>query len=83
MAFTTTYMIALANDGANPLLTSPRGGVGHNDDRTHHGIRLRILHTIASKLQATPHIHLINLLLIHAAKLSKIRGLSKFYGIDV
>jgi hypothetical protein len=85
-------MIALADDGANPLLTSPRGGIlnsppsggvgggvegGYYDDCPYHGVGLGVLHAVASQLQAPAHVHFIYLLLIHGAKIKNIRGKNK------
>ena len=75
MAFTAAHVIAFADDKA-PLRLPPRGG-GYYDYGPNHRIGFRILHTISGQLQATLHIHLVNLLLIHGAKIRNIREETK------
>ena len=67
MPLATSYMIALADDSS--FCT--------HDDRTHHRIRLRILPTILSQLQAAAHEHFVNLLL--RERLSRLRILKRYF----
>ena len=67
MPLATSYMIALADDSS--FCT--------HDDGAHHRIRLRILPTILSQLQAAAHEHFVNLLL--RERLSRLRILKRYF----
>jgi hypothetical protein len=55
MTFATAHMIALTDNTT----------VGRHNDCAHHRIRLGVLTTIGSQLQATSHIPLVYFLLTH------------------
>ena len=67
MPLATSYMIALADDSSFCA----------HDDGAHHRIRLRILPTILSQLQAAAHEHFVNLLL--RERFSRLRILKRYF----
>ena len=62
MSLTAAHMIAFTDDTASDYNNSP-----------HHGVGLCVLHAVPCQLQAAPHVLLVNLLLIHGAKITIIR----------